>query len=88
MNELKPTYYHCPNKDYDLEVKQVIEAWNLHKNAYLFNVIKYVLREDKSKMISTRIEDLRKATTYINMEIERLEKEVSKIIKEKQDGRK
>lgn len=73
MEHIRPAYYSAPNNP-RLRVQNVIEGWNFHKNFYIGNVIKYILR-DKHDTPEGRIEDLNKATTYIAMEIENIKKE-------------
>jgi hypothetical protein len=51
----------------------VSEAWGLDKDAYLFNVVKYVARAGK-KDKSKEIEDLKKAAFYLDRKIKNLEK--------------
>lgn len=63
----KPSHY---NKG--IEVIDYIESWNLDKDSYLFNVIKYVTR---SKYKNNELEDLKKAQWYLNRKIQRLENE-------------
>lgn len=66
-----PAHYGGAENTY--EVIKVCEAWELDKDAYLFNVVKYVARAGK-KDISTEIEDLKKAAFYLNRKIKNLEK--------------
>ena len=54
------------------EVIKVCEAWGLHQDAYLFNVVKYVARAGK-KDTSKEIEDLKKAAFYLDRRIKLLE---------------
>lgn len=65
-----PTHYGGANNDY--EVVKVCEAWGLDKDAYLFNVVKYVARAGK-KNPEKEIEDLKKAVWYLNRKINNLE---------------
>jgi hypothetical protein len=51
------------------EVYKVCEAWGLHDNAYLFNVVKYVARAGK-KNPEKMTEDLEKALWYLKREVE------------------
>lgn len=74
MQHIRPNYYIAPNNA-NLSVQKVIEAWNLHKNFYVANVVKYVLREQKQSTPEGRINDLQKAATYIAMEIDNIKKE-------------
>lgn len=55
------------------EVIKVCEAWGLDKDAYLFNVVKYVARAGK-KNPSKEVEDLKKAAFYLNRKIENIQK--------------
>jgi len=63
-----PAYYLAQ----DFEVWDVAEAWGLDKDAYLFNVLKYISRAGK-KSAETELEDLKKARSYIQRRIEKLE---------------
>ena len=58
------------------EVIKVCEAWELHKDAYLFNVVKYVARAGK-KDVEKELEDLKKAAFYLNRKIKLLENDAS-----------
>lgn len=62
-----PAYYGGEDNPY--EVLKVAEAWGLDKDAYLFNVIKYVGRPGKGSYL----EDLRKAQFYLARRIGQLE---------------
>ena len=64
---------HYGGKDNVYEVIKVCEAWGLDKDAYLFNVVKYVARAGK-KNLDTEIEDLKKARVYLERKINNLEK--------------
>ena len=64
---------HYGGKENTYEVVKVCEAWELDKDAYLFNVVKYVARAGK-KHKEKEIEDLKKALWYLNRKIENLEK--------------
>ena len=55
------------------EVIRVCEAWGLDKDAYIFNVVKYVARAGK-KDPSKELEDLKKAAFYLDRKIKNLEK--------------
>lgn len=55
--------------DTPYEVIKVAEAWGLDKDAYLFNVIKYVGRADKK---GKQLEDLKKARFYLDRRIKQL----------------
>ena len=65
----RPDYY--GGKDNPYEVFNVLEAWELDKDFYLGNVIKYVARAGK-KNKSTEKEDLQKALVYLQRRIESL----------------
>jgi len=65
---------HYGGGDNPYEVIKVCEAWELHKDAYLFNVVKYVARAGK-KDIKKEIEDLKKAEFYLRRKISNLENE-------------
>lgn len=64
---------HYGGKDNTYEVIKVCEAWDLDKDAYLFNVVKYVARAGK-KDAAKELEDLKKAAFYLNRKIENLSK--------------
>jgi len=66
-----PDHYGGKNSVY--EVVKVCEAWSLDKDAYLFNVVKYVARAGK-KNPEKEIEDLKKAMFYLQRKITNLEK--------------
>jgi hypothetical protein len=61
-----PTYYGGVDNPY--EVIKVCEAWGLDKDAYLFNVAKYIARAGK-KDPQKELEDLKKAAFYLNRKI-------------------
>ena len=65
-----PSHYGGSENVY--EVIKVCEAWDLHRDAYLFNVVKYVARAGK-KDPAKEIEDLKKAAFYLNRRIKLLE---------------
>ena len=65
-----PDHYGGKNNVY--EVVKVCEAWDLDKDAYLFNVVKYVARSGK-KNPDKEIEDLKKAMFYLDRKIQNLE---------------
>ena len=65
---------HYGGADNPYEVIKVCEAWELDKDAYLFNVVKYVARAGK-KDVEKEIEDLKKASFYLNRKIQNLENE-------------
>jgi hypothetical protein len=66
-----PSHYGGAENTY--EVIKVCEAWGLHQDAYLFNVVKYVARAGK-KDTSKELEDLKKAAFYLDRRIKLLEK--------------
>ena len=64
MKEIRPDYY----KSGGMEAFDVIDAFDLGFN--LGNAFKYIARAGKK---NDKIEDLRKAVTYLNREIEKEE---------------
>lgn len=64
---------HYGGADNPYEVIKVCEAWGLDKDAYLFNVVKYIARA-RIKDPSKELEDLKKAAFYLNRKIQNLEK--------------
>jgi hypothetical protein len=66
-----PNHYGGAENNY--EVIKVCEAWDLDKDAYLFNVVKYVARAGK-KDSAKELEDLKKAAFYLDRKIKNLEK--------------
>jgi hypothetical protein len=58
--------------DTTYEVIKVAEAWGLDKDAYLFNVLKYIARAGKKDGNSTQ-QDLSKGRFYIDARIRTLE---------------
>jgi len=75
-NHLKETINHPDyygGEDNPYEVIKVCEAWGLDKDAYLFNVVKYVARAGK-KSPDKEIEDLSKAIKYLEFKIAILSK--------------
>lgn len=64
---------HYGGKENPYEVIKVCEAWDLDKDAYLFNVVKYVARAGK-KDVEKEVEDLKKAAFYLERKIKNLEK--------------
>ncbi len=60
---------HYGGEDNPYEVIKVCEAWDLDKDAYLFNVIKYVSRAGK-KNVDKEVEDLEKALFYLTRRID------------------
>ena len=65
-----PDHYGGENNPY--EVIKVCEAWDLHKDAYIFNVVKYVARAGK-KETDKELQDLKKALWYLERKIKLLE---------------
>jgi hypothetical protein len=63
---------HYGGKENIYEVVKVCEAWGLDKDAYIFNVVKYVARAGK-KDTDKELQDMKKALWYLNRKIERLE---------------
>ena len=66
-----PAYYGGIDNPY--EVIKVCEAWGLDKDAYLFNVAKYIARAGK-KDPAKELEDLKKAVFYLERRIKLLSK--------------
>jgi len=66
-----PSHYQFGDKNY--EVIRVCEEWGLDKDAYIFNVVKYVARAGKKDPLK-EIEDLKKAKFYLERKITNLEK--------------
>jgi hypothetical protein len=67
-----PSHYQFGD-DKTYEVIKVCEEWELDKDAYLFNVVKYVARAGK-KHPDKELEDLKKAAFYLDRKIKNLEK--------------
>lgn len=65
---------HYGGKENPYEVVKVAEAWGLDKDAYLFNVLKYIGRSGK-KDDNPPIQDLKKASWYLDRRIEVLKKQ-------------
>jgi hypothetical protein len=68
-NNIRPDQY--GGKDNTYEVFNVLEAWNIDKDFYLGNVIKYVARAGKKDPSKTK-EDLQKAMVYLQRKIDQL----------------
>ena len=66
-----PSHYQFGD-DKTYEVVNVCEAWGLDKDAYIFNVVKYVARAGK-KETDKELQDLKKAKWYLERKIENLE---------------
>lgn len=64
---------HYGGEENTYEVVKVAEAWGLDKDAYLFNVVKYVGRSGK-KEGNPPVQDLEKASWYLNRRIEVLKR--------------
>lgn len=64
----RPEYY--GGKDSAYEVFTVLEAWNLDKDFYLGNVLKYLARAGKKSF--NKKEDLEKALVYLQRRINTL----------------
>ena len=62
---------HYGGKENVYEVVKVCEAWGLDRDAYLFNVVKYVVRAGK-KNSDKEIQDLTKALWYLERKINNL----------------
>ena len=62
---------HYGGKDNPYEVIKVCEAWGFEKDAYLFQVTKYIARSGK-KEPDKEIEDLKKAEFYLRRKIDLL----------------
>tara|TARA_R100000278_G_scaffold122393_1_gene108425 strand:+ start:2107 stop:2475 length:369 start_codon:yes stop_codon:yes gene_type:complete len=69
LHTLRPPYY--GGKDNTYEVFNVLESWNLDKDFYLGNVIKYVVRAGKKDSTKQK-EDLKKALVYLQKRIDSL----------------
>lgn len=65
---------HYGGKENPYEVVKVAEAWGIDKDAYLFNVLKYIGRSGK-KDDNPPLQDLKKALWYLNRRIETIENE-------------
>ena len=72
-NEMVNHPNHYGGEDNTYEVIKVCEAWELDKDAYLFNVVKYVVRAGKKDQ-AKELEDLKKAAFYLDRKIKNLEK--------------
>jgi hypothetical protein len=65
---------HYGGEDNPYEVVKVAEAWGIDKDAYLFNVLKYIGRSGK-KDDNPPLQDLEKALWYLNRRIENIKHE-------------
>ena len=63
---------HYGGEESDYEVVKVAEAWGLDKDAYLFNVLKYIARNGK-KDDNPPLRDLKKALWYLDRRIKVIE---------------
>lgn len=68
-NALRPKHYGGADSTY--EVFKVLEAWELDKDFYLGNVIKYVARAGKKNSAKYK-EDLQKALVYLQRRIDQI----------------
>ena len=66
---LRPKHYGGADSTY--EVFKVLEAWELDKDFYLGNVIKYVARAGKKNSAKYK-EDLQKALVYLQRRIDQI----------------
>jgi hypothetical protein len=66
---IRPDHY--GGKDNPYEVFNVLEAWNLDKDFYLGNVIKYIRRCELKDPTKVK-EDLQKAMVYLQRKIDNL----------------
>ena len=69
IDTIRPNHY--GGKDNTYEVFNVLEAWNLHKDFYLGNVIKYIKRCELKDPTKVK-EDLQKALVYLQRKIDTL----------------
>ena len=65
---------HYGGEDNPYEVVKVAEAWGTDKDAYLFNVLKYIGRSGKKDGNPT-LQDLKKALWYLDRRIKTIENE-------------
>ena len=61
---------HYGGKDNVYEAIKVIDAWDLDKDFYLGNAVKYLSRAGKKDNV---VQDLKKAIWYIEKKIEKLQ---------------
>ena len=73
MSEMVNHPEHYGGEENVYEVVKVCEAWGLDKDAYLFNVVKYVGRAGK-KDKEKELQDLEKARWYLQRKINNLKK--------------
>ena len=69
LNYVRPVYYGGAGNTYEVFI--VLEAWNLDKDFYLGNVIKYIARAGKKNPTNEK-EDLEKALVYLRRRIDSL----------------
>ena len=74
QNEMVNHPNHYGGEDNPYEVIKVCEAWGLDKDAYIFNVVKYVARAGKKDQ-AKELEDLKKAAFYLERKIKNLKNE-------------
>jgi len=75
FTETEKVYHpdHYGGKDNPYEVIKIAEATGLDKDAYLFNVLKYIVRSGK-KDDNPPVQDLKKALFYLDRRIKIIEK--------------
>lgn len=64
---------HYGGKDNPYEVVKIAEATGIDRDAYLFNVLKYIIRSGK-KEDNPPLQDLKKALFYLDRRIKMIEK--------------
>jgi hypothetical protein len=64
---------HYGGEDNPYEVVKIAEATGIDKDAYLFNVLKYIIRSGK-KEDNPPVQDLKKALWYLDRRIKTIEK--------------
>jgi len=73
IKQIRPEHY--GGKDNPYEVIKVIDAWGLQASFNIANAVKYLSRMFLGKKSNMgMLQDLHKAKTYIEFEIERIEK--------------
>lgn len=73
IKEMVNSPLHYGGAENPYEVIKVCEAWGLDKDAYLFNVVKYIARAGVKDPLK-ELEDLKKALFYLDRKIKNLEK--------------
>ncbi len=68
--DIRPTYY---DTEGPYEPRKVAEAWGLHRDAYLFDALKYIARRG-NKPGGSELKDMQKARTYIGFKVSALER--------------